>query len=319
MTTPTQHGHDASDSGETLAGAEALFVQVDRLERELAELGERLARSERLAALGSLAAVVAHELNNVLTPVTSYAQLALAAPDELTLTRKALESAVEGVARAERITASVLGMTREDTPASLSSAGDSIGAEASGGAMTCGLRDTVASALSCLTASASEDGIEVCADVADVPVAMPGAELYRVLVNVLLNAKRAVMAQAGRRMISVSSDIVARGENRTDGDAAASLVEIVVMDNGPGVPLAVRDRLFEPFATCPVNAGTQGDGTAEGGVLRGDGAALPDGSGLGLSICRELVERAGGEIVADPPQSSAEGGAVFRVRLPVAG
>jgi signal transduction histidine kinase len=71
-------------------------------------------------------------------------------------------------------------------------------------------------------------------------------------------------------------------------------VELSVSDTGPGVAQAVRGRLFEPFAT-----------TKEPGV----------GTGLGLAVCRGLVEAVGGTIVLD--ESYLEG-ARFVVELPVA-
>ncbi|MEM9416177.1 MAG: HAMP domain-containing sensor histidine kinase [Planctomycetota bacterium] len=322
MTKPSQPDTHPPSAAGSLAGAGALLAQVARLEEELAGLGDRLARAERLAALGSLAAVVAHEVNNVLTPVTSYAQLALDAPDDTALTRKALTHAVEGVARAERITASVLELTREAQPKTDDDASDTrlATSKPSDGALVSDLRETVASAVSCLpTSSRGVGAIDVRVDVADVRVAMAGAELYRVLVNLLLNAKRAVLAQTGARTIAVTARI-AEPAMRDDGDGdGASWVEIDVADSGPGVPSAVRDRLFEPFTTCPLTASLNDTpDTSRGGCNDGD-AADAGGSGLGLSICRELVERAGGTICVEPASASREGGAVFRVRLPVAG
>ncbi len=71
-------------------------------------------------------------------------------------------------------------------------------------------------------------------------------------------------------------------------------MRIEIEDDGPGVAAAVRDRLFEPFVT-----------TKEVG----------EGTGLGLAVCRGLVESVGGEVSLDP---SYVGGARFTVVLPVA-
>ncbi|HEY5240389.1 MAG TPA: HAMP domain-containing sensor histidine kinase, partial [Polyangiaceae bacterium] len=73
---------------------------------------------------------------------------------------------------------------------------------------------------------------------------------------------------------------------------AGNRVRIEVEDDGPGVAAGVRDRLFEPFVT-----------TKEVG----------EGTGLGLAVCRGLVESAGGEIALD---ASYTGGARFYMLLP---
>jgi len=72
----------------------------------------------------------------------------------------------------------------------------------------------------------------------------------------------------------------------------ASFVEIAVTDSGPGIAAEVADRLFQPFVTSKAA-----------------------GLGLGLSICREIVEAHGGQLTASP---AAAGGTVFTVRLPAA-
>jgi C4-dicarboxylate-specific signal transduction histidine kinase len=73
---------------------------------------------------------------------------------------------------------------------------------------------------------------------------------------------------------------------------SGEIVELVVRDNGPGLPPDLIDQIFEPFVT-----------TKEPGK----------GTGLGLAVCARLVEGMGGVIHAD---NAAEGGAVFRVLLP---
>jgi len=112
-------------------------------------------------------------------------------------------------------------------------------------------------------------------------VALPGPRLTQVLLNLVLNAGAAVAATRkddGRVTVRV----------RRDGHR----VRIEVEDDGPGVAPGVRDRLFEPFVT-----------TKEVG----------EGTGLGLAVCRGLVESAGGEIALD---ASYTGGARFYVLLP---
>jgi signal transduction histidine kinase len=78
-------------------------------------------------------------------------------------------------------------------------------------------------------------------------------------------------------------------------EAADSFVEVVVEDNGIGFEEKYLDRIFEPFQ-------------------RLHGRGIYEGSGIGLSICRKIVERHGGKITA---KSQLDEGAVFTVTLPV--
>ncbi|MEV6108433.1 HAMP domain-containing sensor histidine kinase [Streptomyces sp. NPDC051940] len=113
------------------------------------------------------------------------------------------------------------------------------------------------------------------------PVSVPGSrgQLARVLANLLDNAVR-----HAAREVSVS---LAR-----DGGRAV----LEVADDGPGVPPADRERIFERFVRLD-DARSRDDG----------------GAGLGLAICRDVVERHGGTVTVG---RSAAGGASFTVRLP---
>jgi two-component system, NtrC family, sensor kinase len=115
-------------------------------------------------------------------------------------------------------------------------------------------------------------------------VTLPSSRLTQVLLNIVLNAGAAVAS-------SKRTDGRVTIRARQEGSAR---VRIEVDDNGPGIAPAVRERLFEPFVT-----------TKEVG----------EGTGLGLAVCRGLVESAGGEIGVEP---SAAEGARFYVVLPSA-
>jgi two-component system NtrC family sensor kinase len=116
-------------------------------------------------------------------------------------------------------------------------------------------------------------------------VALPASRLTQVLLNIVLNAGDAIASnrrEEGR--ITLRARTVPEGR-----------VRIEVEDDGPGISVEVRDQVFEPFVTTkPVGEGT----------------------GLGLAVCRGLVESAGGEIGLD---TSYELGARFFVVLPASG
>jgi signal transduction histidine kinase len=125
--------------------------------------------------------------------------------------------------------------------------------------------------------------VDVQTDVpASLEVALPGPRLTQVLLNLVLNAGAAVASHRGRGRVVIRA--------RPQEDAAR--VRIEIEDDGPGVALSIRDQLFEPFFTTK---------------------QVGEGTGLGLAVCRGLVESAGGEIDLDP---SYEAGARFYVVLP---
>ncbi len=124
--------------------------------------------------------------------------------------------------------------------------------------------------------------VRVTADVEGDPlVGLPAPQLTQVLLNVVLNAGAAI-AITGRNDGAVVARARVVGKN----------VRIEVEDNGPGVAPEVQGRLFEPFVT-----------TKQTG----------EGTGLGLAVCRGLVESAAGTIALDP---AFRGGARFVIELP---
>jgi PAS domain S-box-containing protein len=109
-------------------------------------------------------------------------------------------------------------------------------------------------------------------------------QLYQVVVNLVTNAHQAMREVAGPRHLTLATGVDAEGQQ----------VWLEVGDSGPGVPGAVQEHIFEPFVT-----------TKPPGM----------GTGLGLSLCQEIVEEHGGTIRLGQAEPQ---GAVFRVTLPVA-
>ena len=112
------------------------------------------------------------------------------------------------------------------------------------------------------------------------PVLIDKVQIQQVVLNLVRNAVEA-MEDSERRELTIST--VA---------PAARFVEVKVADTGPGVPAEISARLFEPFVTTKKS-----------------------GMGLGLSICREIVEAHGGRLSAAP---NGPRGTVFTMTLPAA-
>jgi len=129
----------------------------------------------------------------------------------------------------------------------------------------------------------SRHRISVTVDVpADLPeILVNRVQIEQVLVNVILNAADSLSESVhGKIRISVQPS------------EDASMLEIVVADNGPGFSAEVIPNLFQPFMTTK-----------------------PNGTGLGLSTSLSITRSHGGNLRAEP---GADGGAVFRITLPVA-
>jgi two-component system sensor kinase FixL len=124
-------------------------------------------------------------------------------------------------------------------------------------------------------------GVSLRLDLAqDLPaVSINRVQIQQVVLNLLRNALEA-MSECQRRELSI--------ETRMSGETQ---VEVIISDTGPGLPEPLRDRLFKPFVTTK-----------------------REGMGIGLSICRSIVEAHGGAIRAAP---SPAGGAAFHITLPV--
>ncbi|MHC4909945.1 MAG: sensor histidine kinase [Planctomycetota bacterium] len=235
-------------------------------------IDRHLSHSQRLVMLGTRSAGVAHELNNILTPVLSYAHLAAMHPDDEALREKAFAKIITGVETACELASAVLdfAMDRDESPV----------ADVGG---------TLAKALAASGRDLIKDGIRFESHVPDgVHVCMKPLSLQQVLLNLILNARDAILA-AGR----AGGTIAVAAETR---DAS---VHLVVSDTGPGIEPDVMRTLFEPFVTShPETAGS---------------SAVSGGCGLGLAVTRFLVERAGGVIDVS---SELGHGASFTIVLP---
>ena len=265
----------AASPGEMLAAIEQLQAEVGRLQAEGEQLG-------RLASLGTLAATIAHEFNNLASGVTNsirFAAVALgetAAPppssDDLERARRAVARCARSAERSGRLCDSILNFAR---PAQAEAADVADVAVAVGHAVEAMVRHP------------EQDGIRLALCVPpEVRVAMAPLALEQVLLNLLLNACRALLAKpAAQRRLTVRAG------------ATGGAVELAVEDTGCGIAAAdlprVFDRFFSAFASPdPLRKG---------------------GSGLGLNLTRTLVERAGGTVRC----ASVPGrGSTFSLTLP---
>ncbi len=245
------------------------------LQAQLDGLREQLMESQRLATIGTIAAVIAHEFNNLLTPIVSYSQYALQSAEsekpDFELIKKALSKAFQSSSKAGRICTSMLGLAR----------GESVLGEVS-------VQKLIDETLAVLARDPQKDGIALRVQVQPgLSVMGDPVQLEQVLLNLLINARQAMLGKGGS--ITVRAQSVETGELR-----------LQVIDTGPGIPEKLLPKIFQPFFTTK---GTTRKGEAPG-------------TGLGLAICKEIVEHHKGRIEV---QSEPGKGTTFTIHLPPAG
>ena len=238
------------------------------LQQQVEMLKEQLAQAQKLTALGELVSTTTHEFNNVLTTIINYAKLGMRHKDNETR-EKAFDKILLASQRAAKITSTVLGLARNRKA----------------GQEPTNLQELVENTLLLLEREMNKYRVTVDKSFQPVPEAyVNGNQIQQILLNLLINARQA-MPGGGRVMIRLAYD------------AENDMVDLVVRDNGAGIPADKLPRIFEPFYTTKSGPDASGKG----------------GTGLGLSMCREIIEAHHGRIRVD---STVGKGTAFTLKLP---
>jgi signal transduction histidine kinase len=220
---------------------------------------EELIRRERISTIGQLSSSIVHDLRNPLASIYGGAEMMMdgdLSPDQL-------QRLAGNIYRSSRV---INEMLREL-------------ADVSRGRIhppeTCRLSEVVGAAVDILSPAAAEHGVTIRVSVDEaIELPLERARMERVFLNLISNAIEAMPAGG---QVSISA------VHQTDG------YHIEVRDTGPGIPEAVRARLFQPFVTSGKN-----------------------GLGLGLALSRQTLLDHGGDLWAE----SNGAGARFHLRLP---
>jgi nitrogen-specific signal transduction histidine kinase/CheY-like chemotaxis protein len=209
------------------------LVVIEDCTEELRER-ERRERAERLAAVGELAAGVAHEVNNPLASIKSFAQL-LARDATGREQREALELIINESTRVAGIVENLLSFARQ---------------QGAGGRERINLSAVAERVLHMQRYALDTAGIKVRRDfdASLSPVMGEVGALQQVILNLIVNAEQALASKDGERLLIV------RTRESTEG------VILAVVDNGPGIPREILPHVFERFRTT--KAGGTGLGLA---------------------------------------------------------
>ncbi len=241
---------------------------LQNLESQLNQLRAQVRQVQQLSSLGVAAATIAHEVNNLLTPIRGYAQAALASGDQ-ELARKALTKTVEHVDMIVAMSERVL----------------EIGASTEPRFEQASVRSIVERAIESLCRDLSKDGLSLSIEIDDALDAwVDPLQIRQVLFNLFLNAKKA-MASAHNGKLTIRA--------RREHDR----VMIEVADNGPGIDSAILPHVFDALISSKPT----------------DSPGPKRCSGLGLKLCRDLVEENGGTISVE---STLGTGTTFLIDLP---
>lgn len=249
---------------------------------------ERIARqAEKMAAVGTLAAGIAHEINNPIGIITSRVELMLMEARERGLSArvtKDLQVLEKHAARVARITQGLLSFSRQ-APWKLAPVD---------------VNQVVENTLLLVEKQLAKEGITLKKDLASNLPKIQGSQnhLEQVVVNLLTNAREA-MPKGGTLRVSTAiggGSLIddPAGDDPIGGRTSISeqpKVEIQVSDTGPGIPSEVFPRIFDPFFTTKQH-----------------------GTGLGLSISYGIVQEHGGAIRVE---SRPGEGSTFIVQLPI--
>ncbi|MHB8868656.1 MAG: hybrid sensor histidine kinase/response regulator [Thermoleophilia bacterium] len=267
----------SAGSGEFFTGIVRDLSERRRAQEEHERLEEQLRQALKMEAIGRLAGGVAHDMNNMLTPILGYAEILLEDTPETDSRRADLQEILGAATRARDLTRQLLAFARKQT-------------------LDMQVLDlnAVVHGFQKMLSRMLRDNVSLELRLAPLLGVVRGdvGQVEQVLLNLVLNAQDA-LPNGG--VISVATDETVVRDVGSDAHQEllpGSYVVMTVSDDGHGMSPEVLEHLFEPFYTSK---------------LKGRG------TGLGLATVYGIVKQHGGEIFV---QSELDRGSVFRVYLP---
>lgn len=244
-----EFGDDDVHSLSALADYAAISIENATLYDELREnMGDlkrsqqELIESSRLAAVGTLAAGVAHEFNNLLAAILGHSQVGLMS-DDMDEIKEALGVVVHSVDRAKRISSNLLAFARREEPVM----------------ELADVTEAVESPLRLMERDLARANIKLVRKFSPVPsITCDPGQVSQVCLNLMTNARDAMFPKGGTLTVEIKQD--------------QKEVVIAFCDTGSGVPDHIMDSLFEPFVTTK--------GPLGGGPLAGTGLGLSVSYGI---------------------------------------
>jgi len=240
--------------------------ELSARDRELRHAQAALIQSEKMSAFGQISAGIAHEVKNPLSGILGYAQLSQRKLEPDSPVRKNLERIEKETKRCKDIIENLMQFARQEK-AELEPTN---------------LNEVLKHSIDIVDHQLTINGVQIKSNLEEnIPQVLGNAnQLQQVIMNFMINAQQALDGTPG--------EVVVTSRKLND-----QTVEILVSDNGPGIPKEIQANIFEPFFTTkPAGKGT----------------------GLGLSVTYGIIKDHKGEIRLE---SEPDEGATFIITLPI--
>jgi signal transduction histidine kinase len=246
-----------------IARRKTMQRQLSQQQRRNSELEAQALQLETLANLGLASAIIAHEINNLLTPLSNFAELALQNPEDRVLTERSLRKTAANCRLAGKVMESILAMANTTSIEKVDTT----------------LLPLVKGVFDCLCRDFRKDCITVEIKVpVDLMVRVVPVQLQQTLLNLILNAREAMLPKGGKLTI--------------EAQAGSDNVVIKIRDTGCGIEQAEIPKVFDSFFSTKRKSG---------------------GNGLGLALCKKVIDAHNGSISVD---SLPNHGTTFTITLP---
>lgn len=239
----------------------AQAIKGVRAVEERERLVAALRQSQKMEAVGTLAGGVAHDFNNMLTPILGYTDLVMAKLPSGDVLRQELEEVKRSALRAKDLVRQILSFSRQKGQELIC-----LDVHPILGECLKMLRSTLSS-----TIVFHEDIARDCGHIMADPI-----QIQQILINLCTNAAHAMEARGGTLNVSLHETVVRPGDTIDGQDVRpGKYVRLVVGDTGCGMDKATLERIFEPYFTTK----EQGKGTGIGlalvhGIVKGHGGYI---------------------------------------------
>ncbi len=266
--------------GQRIGAIESIrdISEQKQAENEREKLKSRLAQTQKLEAVGTLAGGIAHDFNNILTAIIGYTDMARHAPPSERALATYLDQIFKAGNRAKDLVRQILTFSRQTKIELIPLDPARIVREA-----TQLLRPTLPSTIS-INQQIAPDTKPILAD---------PTQIHQIVVNLCTNAFHAMEQTGGILSISLKNHVVSREELDVHPEMqSGSFVQLSVSDSGAGISAEIQEKIFDPYFT-----------TKETGK----------GSGMGLAVVHGIVQNYGGFIQC---ASEPENGTAFHIYFP---